>query len=967
MDGAAPTARPAEVFVGRQQELNALAAALSEVSTGEPRFVLIQGEAGIGKSSLIAKFLAGHPNVPVVTASGEESEAFLPYGLVQQLAVSGARISASARGGLDLLSQDPLPANADPLAVGVELLALVSNLQGSDVHDPQGNDVVAVVIEDLQWMDLDSARALLFAFRRLSADRVLVLLTSRGDATPQFGGGWERFFRSDRRVTPLILSGLGTEETGELCRALGHTGLTTRSVQRLREQTGGNPLLTRALLAELADSDLMASDGSLHAPRSLAQVVAHRLAALSPAARDVVAAAAVLGDRCSLAEVAEIAGAADAAAALGEAEQAGFLLEREAASGWQISFVHPLFRQAVYQDLGAARRRELHLRAAAAISGDAALTHRSVAAVGPDAELATDLDEAAGRAVLAGKLSLAARYRQQAAAVTARGPERDERILSAFELLVRSADAVLAEAAQPDVEQLPPSSRRDTALGQLALVTARPLEAETLLRAAWDARDPLAEVAAGPVAAGAEAAFGLGVLLGISGRFSESSIWLNRALATASGSEPWLGTARGMLAVLVTLSGDASKALDLFRDLPERAAMVPLAQTDSITYRGLVKVWSGDLEGAADDLALVVSRMQAGLQLRFPGQPLAFLADAEFRLGRWDDSHGHAELAVSLARDTDRRYDMAFVHSAAARVPACRGDWAVADDHATAAEEAASTFGGFAAIYAASARSILGFARGNPHETLRGAALALAVPEIDCYDDPSAFWWRPLQIWALIRIGELDNAAATLAAFQSRAAERDEQLALINAAWLRGQLAVAQDELDQADQALLQGSDLCGSEPFPFHSGLLQLDHGRCLFRLQRRKAAISTFRSAEEIFTTLGARPFTQSARLELEVLGLRARHGHDADLGGLTIQELRVARAVAAGLSNREVASQLYLSPKTVEFHLSSVFAKLGLSSRHQLAGRISDRAVPVVPGRGETSAQGKTQGNHRSQDDG
>jgi DNA-binding CsgD family transcriptional regulator len=950
MDGAGRSARPAEMFVGRQHELTALVAALDELSAGEPRFVLIQGEAGIGKSSLIARFLSERRDLPVVTASGEESEAYLPYGLVQQIAASGARISPDALGELDLLSRFPPPADADPLAVGVELLALISGLQ-------DGN-LVTLVIEDLQWIDLASARALLFAFRRLSADRVLVLLSSRAGATAQLGHGWERFLGSDRRVTRLILSGLGTEETGELCRALGRTGLTARNVRRLREQTGGNPLLTRAVLAELTEPELMTSDGSLHAPRSLAELVAHRSTTLSPAAGEVVAAVAVLGDRCSLAEVAEVTGTADAAAALGEAERAGFLLEREAASGWQISFVHPLFRQAVYQQLGAERRRTMHLRAAAVMSGEAALAHRSAAAVGLDQELVADLDDAADKAVLAGKLSLAARYRQQAAAVTAWGPERDERLLLAFELLVRSADAALAEAARPVVEQLPASSRRDTALGQLALLTARPLEAQTLLRAAWDARDPLTEVAAG-----AEAALGLGILLAISGGFTESTIWLNRALAGASGNEPWLGAARGMLAVLVTLSGGASKALSLFRDLPERAAMVPLAHTDAVTYRGLVKLWTGDLEGAADDLALVVSRMQAGLQLRFPGQPLAYLSEAEFRLGRWDDSQGHAELAVSLAVDADRRYDLPFVHSAAVRVPACRGDWTLATSHVTAAEDAARTFGGFAAIFAASARSILGFARDDPQEVLHGAAMALAVPEIDCYDDPSAFWWRPLQIWALIRIAELDKAATTLAAFESRAAERDEHLALINGAWLRGLLAMAKGGLDQAHRRLLLGSDLCGREPFPFHRGLLSLDRGRCLSRLQQRKAAISALRSADEIFTALGAHPFAHSARSQLAALGVRARHGDDADLGGLTVQELRVARAVAAGLSNREVASQLYLSPKTVEFHLSSVFAKLGLSSRHQLAARLPDRDVPPIPRRRATTAQGKTWGNHRS----
>jgi DNA-binding CsgD family transcriptional regulator len=959
MHGAALSARPAEVFVGRKQELIALAAALDKASANEPRLVLIQGEAGIGKSSLIARFLKDNQTMPVAAASGEESEAYLPYGIVQQLATSGAGLTPGALDGLDLLSQHPPPPDADPLAVGAELLALISGLQGSGSQGggsqgggSQGCEVVALLIEDLQWIDLASARALLFALRRLSADRVLVLLSSRAGASPQLGEGWERFFASDRRVTRLILSGLATDETDMLCRALGRSGLTARNAERLREHTAGNPLLIRALLAELTDRELRVAEGPLHAPRSLAELVAHRLATLSQAARDVVAATAVLGNHCSLAEVAHVTGAADSSAALGETERAGFLLERETPSGWQVSFAHPLLRQAVYQNLGAERRRALHLRAAAAVAGEAALAHRSAAAVGPDPELATDLDEAADKAAQAGKLSLAARYRQQAAAITVRGPERDEHILSAFELLVRSADAAGAEAARPVVEQLPASARRDAALGQLAVITARPLEAQNRLRSAWDAGDPVTDAVAR-----AEAASGLGILLGISGSFTESSIWLDRALASTSGTEARFNAARGMRAVLLTLSGAGGTALDLFRDLPQRAALVPLAQTDAVTYRGLVKLWTGNLEGAVGDLALVVSRIHAGLQLRFPGQPLAYLSEAEFRLGRWDQCQSHAELAVSLARDADRSYDLPFVHSAAARVPACRGDWAVAATHVTAAREAARPFGGLAEIFAASARSVVAFARDDPQEALRGAAMALAIPEIDRYDDPSAFWWRSLQIWALIRTGQLDYAATILAAFESRAAARDEHLAQINAAWLRGLLAMARDELEQAGQVLAQGSDLCDREPLPFHRGLLDIEHGRCLSRLRQRKAAITAFRAADEIFTALGAMPFAQSARAELAAMGVRPRHGDDLDFRGLTSQELRVAKAVAAGLSNREVASQLYLSPKTVEFHLSSIFAKLGVSSRHQLAARIPSLEVPGVPARRERSGQGKT----------
>ena len=169
MDGDRTFGRPACVFVGRLLELATLRAALAAARAGEPQVVLIQGEAGIGKSSLVSEFLDGQRGVPVVAASGEEAEAFLPYGVVQQLAAGVAAVSAGALAGLELLCQGPR-ADADPLRVGVELLALLSSVQE--------REAVAVVIEDLQWIDLASARALLFAFRRLGADRVLVVLTA---------------------------------------------------------------------------------------------------------------------------------------------------------------------------------------------------------------------------------------------------------------------------------------------------------------------------------------------------------------------------------------------------------------------------------------------------------------------------------------------------------------------------------------------------------------------------------------------------------------------------------------------------------------------------------------------------------------------------------------------------------------------------------------------------------------------
>ena len=915
----------AGVFVGRAAELGVLTEALGAAQAGQPRVVLIEGESGIGKSALILEFLRATREVPVITASSEESEAVLPYGLVQQLVAGAVAQSPNVAAGLKLLSHGP-PATANPLAVGVEILALISAVQN-------GRGAAALVIEDLQWADLQSARALLFAYRRLAADHVLVILSCRPGGTSSLGEGWHRFLTGHPRVSKLQLGGLAVDELGILCRELGRTGLPERVLRKLAGHTGGNPLLLRALLADFTDEELKATEGPFSAPRSLAGLIRPRLAALSPQARDLVVAASVLGDHCTLSDAACIAGSSGPAAALAEAEQAGLLVERNTPAGWTVSFAHLLLRQAVYGDLGADQRRALHLRAAAITTGRDVLAHRVAAAVGPDPGLARDLDEAARSAADAGNLRMAAAYFRQAAAVTALGPERDERVFGAFELLLQAADAAGAEAARSAVEQLPPGARRDAALGQLAVLAARPLDAQTLLRAAWDAHDPSKEASAG-----AEAALGLGTLLGISGSLAEADVWLDRALDYAIGSERWYDAARSLRAMSYTLGGESGRALHLFRDLAQRAAMVPMARTDSLTYRGLVRLWTGDLPGATEDLTAVVRRITTGLQVRFPGQPLAFLAEAEFRSGRWDDSQAHADLAVSLARDADRDYDLTFVHSAAARVPACRGDWLSASDHVEAAERAARTFGGMAAIFAGSARSILGLARDDPAEALDGADIALAVPEIDRYDDPAAFWWRPVQIWALIRLGRLGEAETVLAAFGSRAAERNERLALLNAAWLGGSLAMARGDLRRADQLLRDGCQAAGEQPFPFHGGLMNLEHGRCLSRLPRRKAAIAKIRAAHAMFTSLRARPFATAAEAELTALGFRLRRSGDPGLPGLTAQELRVARLVASGLSNRDAAAELYLSPKTVEYHLAGVFTKMGVRTRHELAAHMS-----------------------------
>ncbi len=912
-----PTLRPTRIFVGRETQLSWLSNALAAAQAGQPQVVLIEGEAGIGKSSLVFEFLRAEQGLPVIAASGEAAESVLPYGIVHQLAASAAAVAVGSLAGLRLLAYGP-PADADPLAVGVELLALVSSLQGERA--------IAVVIEDLQWADLPSARALLFACRRLRADRSLVILTGRPAWTARFGEGWARYMTGDPRSSAIRLPGLSIEELSMLCRQLGRSQLSGRAIRRLAAHTGGNPLLALALLAELADDALEAAGADLPAPKSLAGLILPRLAALPRPARDLTHAVAVLGDHCALADAAAVAGIADPTSSLEAAMEAGFLIERQAGLGRSVAFAHLLIRRTVYDGLGPELRQRLHLRAAAALGGNDALPHRVAATHGPNPDLAAELLAAADIAAGAGKLQLAARYLGMAATVTQRGHSRDEFTLSAFERLVQAADVAAAEAARPVVEQLAHSARRDAALGQLAMFEARPSDAIALLRAAWEAGE-------GEVSARGEAAVGLGQVLGITGAVTEAEMWLDRALSIGTGSELWYDAARCIRSFAYALSGEEAKSQALFADLAEPAASVPLARTDALTYRGIARLFAGDARAAVEDLSLSVQRMTKGLQLRFPGPPLAFLAEAEFQLGHWDDAQTHAELAVALARDADRDFDGAFVHAAAVSVAACRGEWTTAIAHADAAEAGARVFGGLATGFAASARCLLGFARRDPEEALRGVALADAEPSVDRFDSAAALWLRPVQVWALIRTGKFTAAHELLTSFESRAATHSDPGARIFAACLRGTLAMLQGDLTQADEVLQAGRLAAGDLPWPFHRAVIDLQHGRCLARLNRRGAAIETVRAAADAFAALRARPFVHAAEAELSTLGVRSRAGDDPDLPGLTQQELRVARLVGVGLSNREIGAQLYISPKTVEYHLANAFAKLGVRSRHQL----------------------------------
>jgi DNA-binding CsgD family transcriptional regulator len=947
-DGAVPPGAPgARAFVGRGPELDRLGDLLADAMAGRPRIALVEGEAGLGKSSLITEFLGRHLGLPALAASGEVSEQALPWGLVRQLArraAGGPSPGGPGGAGGPLLAGGPAP-DADPLTVGEELLSLFAARSAAGL---------VVVVEDLQWADQQSARALLFACRRLACEKVLVVGSARPQELGRLGEGWARFVTGDHRCSRVALPRLSAAELAELAVAFGRgpagAGLSGRAIRRVAEHSRGNPLFARAMLAELPDQVLAGAESGLYLPGSLSAAILARLAALPPPARNLVIAAAVLGEQCALSDAVVLAGVPRSDHALDQAVAAGFLVEQPGQRG--LRFAHELIRRAVYADIGTARRRSLHRWAGAMTDGPDSLRHRVAAACETDLQLAGELDEAAGAAAGRGDGGQAAAYLLQAAGLGARGPDRAGRLLAAFEGLVRTADAASAESVRPLAENLAPGPRRDAALGQLAMLRARPAAAEELFRAAWDARrcgGTGAAGRAGPTGeetaeaeATAEAAAGLALLYGNALTADECRRWTRRSMRITRGDG---GPRAGVLAaqgMARALAGDPAGALRMFCALPGPAALVPDAQADALTARGALRLWTGDLVGADADLTAVVTRIAAGLRPRYPGQALGYLAETAFRLGRWDEARDHAELAVSAAEDAGRRSDLPFAHNLAARVAALRGQWDLASAHVRSAEQAARAAGTqAAAAFAAAARSALGAARDDAAEVLHGPAPAAGAARCE---DPTTGLWRPARIWALIRSGRPERAGAELDAFEAGAAERGDRAALVHGARLRASLALAAGEPEPAEGILEAGRELADGLADPLARALFDVEYGRCLARAHRRPAALARLRSAHETLAGLGARPFAEAVAAELAALGLRGGPDGESGLAGLTAQERQVARLVAGGMSNREAAAELYLSPKTIEYHLAHIFAKLGVKTRYQLAVRVgADRAGP------------------------
>jgi DNA-binding CsgD family transcriptional regulator len=914
------TSRPVKnVFVGRENEVAVLRTAWQSVTGGSARVIAIEGDPGIGKTALIETLLADVPAL-VVRVNGVSAESRSPWRVLDE--ITGRLARARPAGRPDRM--DPL---ASPSFVGQGLTEAM-----------QAAGELALLLDDAQWADRASMAALQYAARRLFDDPVLLILAYRrhgDDSLPEYltvnpglSKSWRQIFDGEQGVR-LALDGLPPEDLLRLAAANGYPGLSPEGAGRLYQSTGGNPGHVLELLGLMPMRSIVTGSGPLPAPRGLAHTITARLASCSRQTRELVAGGAVLGQRFSVAALREVTGLDSTAAPLGEAIDAGLLAEVPGTGGRELAFTRVLTREVIYTDLSRSVRVQLHQRCAR-LGGPAALRHRIAAADGPDERLAADLRRAAQERMAAQDIPRAAAYLRQALDCSPPGAARLSLMLATVESLLVAGDAIAAHEYEGELAAAPAGPWRDYVLGYQTLMNGHIAEATALFQNALSALDQDSAPGPAPPDLRARIATQLAIIGILTLSYPEMAEY-GSAAVEAGSAEPWVrGFAWFARTVGMTLAGDGAAALALLADIGEPGDESGL---DGLVARGLIRLWTDDLDGAAQDLHAAVYRATRGEVLRV-SQALGFLGEVEYRRGMLGEAVLFTDLAAGNAEDNDRFWDFPVLHALATFPHAARAEWAEAEHHAAQSATWARTFGAPAGLaFAAGAKAAIAQAKGDAQRLL-----AAAIQIETHYDsaEPGTHLFGPVRADALAQLGRPGEAAEALESFLATTARTGRMSALMSAARVAAQIAMADGDHDHARAECERASSLARVVGLPLEAGRIGLVAARCHHLAGRRAAAERALRAARKRFIMIGANAYRQLADQCAAELGIMVEDSPDP-FKGLTQREQDIALLVCQGLSNKQIAERLYLSPKTVETHLTRVFAKLNVSARGALKGLI------------------------------
>ena len=904
---------------GRETELARLVGLVEDVVRGRGQALVVRGAAGIGKSALLeaAGSAARERGVQVLSVAGVESETELAFSALHDLLspVISERRALPAPQSAALASALALDEGVpgDRFAVCVATLRLLENTAATTP--------LLVIVDDLPWLDSASRECVMFAARRATGLFAMVL-AERDEDQPNLR----------TRMAELLVPRLRHAAAVQLLTQAA-PDMVTSVAAVVAEAADGNPLALRGLAAAL---DPAQRSGLAELPVPLAPglqqntLYQKRLAGLPRNTQQALLVAAayqgddlrVIGSTCSALSV--------DVASLAAAE------EVELVRIWagRVSFAHPLVRGAIYHQSPAAERRTVHEALAGVLQGEARAWHLGIATLTPDEAVACEL-EVAGMSALA-----------------RRGPG--------------PASSALERAARlsPDAERC---ARRLLAAGEAAFAAGLPDRALRLLgEAAATTTDSAVRAAAHHRS---------GQTLVVSGQLPRAIDLLTREAERTKADHPSAAAAMMAEAALASqVSADCRRALQLARaaaDLiepdapPEVRAHVAAMLRTALVFRGIrdrthpllaeadsltqavdpltpagqsltvvlnLRPWTGDLERVRDDALTACARARDLGALSPLPMLLVVLADCHYRLGDWVAAETAATEASLTGQELNQPNAAGHASLIMARLAAARGTDEQGCRATIAATMAADEAAGArsAVPYAVAALGFLDLGRGRIQPAIEHLERVARFFDDSGMEEPTLIPWEADLVEAYLRAGRVDAATEAIAVMGRRAAASGVPIAIAPYRRCRGMLA---KDFDSDFQAAL---DAHQQRPMPFERARTLLAYGRRLHRVRRRAEARAVLHDAVSGFTALGAAPWLDQAEAELRAAGGRRSsvvEKTESTSGTLTPHERYVAQTVARGLSNRQAAAELFLSPKTVEFHLVHIYRKLGISSRSQL----------------------------------
>lgn len=947
-------------LVGRAEVLDDLISRLRSARRGRPEFVVLTGAAGSGKSSVLRYFLqycrSQTRGVQLLTAAGDTWEAQFPLGGYSQL-MRAVQLRTIKDDDAARLSEHS--GSFEPPQIANFASTFASHLEALQAHG-----VVVVAIDDAQALDPETLRILTFVMRRVVNKRIMFVLTLNPDATVLAGASMPVSaidYLLSQHVSVIPLAPLTVVQIQDLGRKITGTDMSEIAARRLHQHTGGNPHEAVELLREMPAETWRSRFVTLPPSARVRTRVRMILAEGSPEVVALAETAAVLfspstdtfwGKRSvRMSDLRAIlhrtVGMEEPGflRALDEAHRSGLLSSTIDSAHAIVQFESEGVAGAVYQQILPSRRLELH-RLSAEVTQDENqhFAHRTFATTGPDESLAQELVEFAQRQSRSGQWQNASSALFSASRLSPDVRLSDARLLQAVDAVVGSGNISRAQLWISTVEALDPSPLRSSTLGYLSTASGQNDHAQNQLEMAWKTSNPEHEP---EQAAQVATRLVLHSLASWDGHAMTS--WAERAMSLTGSGTPAHIESQAIYGLGLYAQGRVTDARAAY------SSAIEVANEDAQFQRlQMGSAWLSlrldDAETAQVNFQSAASTDHRGGSMRISLWAEAWLARTHLVLGNWDAAASTIEHATDRLNASRMLLIRPLLYWTAAELWSMRGDWERARYYVSQAAVQPGTYR-VMQVPAILARARLHEARAD----YEGAVAVLEpLSEIDAWTaDSVSFWpWQDTYVNALVMTDQLDRAEEFLTDFEAIPREVRVPSDIARMSWARGRLVAAQGDPDTAREHFEAALTALEGLNRPYLRARVSFAYGQSMRRAGKRRLAATVLRSARDLYDSLGAQTYVERCDREILATGLEPGAVSLAATGQaqaqaadpntqLTAQERAVAELVATGATNKEVARSLFLAEKTVQYHLTRLYRKMGVRSRSELAAvfRISE----------------------------